>query len=198
MTDICRRHGVSRRTGYKWLARFLKEGLDGLSDRSRAPLHRPSVVSSAVIDAILELKDKYKRWGPKKIRTGLQRDYPNLHCPARSTIGEILDRHGLVKHRKKRHKASPSPRPLSPHDHPNDVWCIDFKGWFRTQDRRPCYPLTLCDAMSRFGLLCQGMRGEHSHWVQSSLEKTFREYGLPKVIRSDNGTPFASTGYRRQ
>lgn len=195
MAEICRQYGISRRIGYKWIGRYEEEGFDGLRDRSRAPLYCPSRVDSAVVERIVQYKRKHITWGPKKILVGLTREDPDTHWPVASTIGEILDRHGLVMRRKKRRKASPSAKPLSHCVSPNDVWCIDFKGWFNTQDGARCDPLTLCDGATRFALRCQALTGKtDTAVVQACLEIAFREYGLPRAIRSDNGSPFASTG----
>jgi transposase InsO family protein len=147
------------------------------------------------VKRVVAFKRDHLTWGPKKIVAGLQRAHPHTRWPATSTIGEILDRHGLVTRRRKRNKATPSARPLSHCVHPNDVWCIDFKGWFRTQDGLRCDPLTLCDGDTRFVLRCHALSGKtDTPTVQASLEIAFREYGLPVAIRSDNGSPFASTG----
>jgi len=195
MTELCRRYGISRRVGYKWLRRYEEEGMDGLQDRSRAPLHCPSAIDESVVKRIVAHKRKHMTWGPKKIARNLQKAYPRTRWPVTSTIGEILDRHGLVQHRKKRRKAMPSAQPLSHCTRPNDVWCIDFKGWFRTQDGARCDPLTLCDGDTRFALRCQALNGKtDTQTVQACLAVAFREYGLPMAIRSDNGPPFASTG----
>lgn len=195
MAALCRRYGISRRVGYKWLRRYEEEGIDGLRDRSRVPLHCPSTIAESIVKRVVAYKGRHKTWGPKKILANLQKEHPRTRWPVTSTIGEILDRHGLVEHRKKRRKATPSAEPLSHCTHPNDVWCIDFKGWFRTQDGVRCDPLTLCDGDTRFALRCQAMNGKtDTATVQASLEVAFREYGLPLAIRSDNGPPFASTG----
>lgn len=195
MAELCRRYGICRRVGYKWLRRYEEEGVEGLEDRSRAPLHCPSATEDSVVERIVAYKCKHMSWGPKKLLTNLRRAYPRSHWPAASTIGEILDRHGLVEHRKKRRKAAPSAQPLSHCTRPNEVWCIDFKGWFRTQDGVRCEPLTLCDADTRFALRCQILNGKtDTRAVQACLEVAFREYGLPLAMRSDNGSPFASSG----
>lgn len=195
MAELCRRYGISRETGYKWKRRYELEGARGLHDRSRAPLSHPHRVGDTVIGRIVERKGEHPTWGPRKIVASLERDEPGTQWPAVSTVSEILDRHGLVKRRKKRRKATPSTQPLAHCVAPNDVWCIDFKGWFLTQNGTRCDPLTLCDGDTRFFLKCQALSGNtDTQTVQAVLDSAFREYGLPRAIRSDNGTPFASTG----
>lgn len=195
MSELCRRYEISRRVGYKWLARYHEFGVEGLKDRSRAPLSHPGAIDTAIIERVVAEKRKHIHWGPKKILRRMQRTDPDSHWPVASTIGEILDRHGLVKKRKKRRKATASEQPLSHCSQPNDVWCIDFKGWFRTLNGTRCDPLTLCDASTRFFLKCQALSGKtNTQTVQAVLETAFHEFGLPRAIRSDNGPPFASTG----
>jgi len=195
MAEICRRYGISRRVGYKWLRRYENEGVEGLQDRSRAPLHHSLAIDEAIVERVVAHKRKHMTWGPKKILANLERTFPTTCWPVASTVGELLDRDGLVKHRKKRRKATPSAQPLSHCQHPNDVWCIDFKGWFRTLDGTRCDPLTLCDADTRYLLRCQALsKKTDTPTVQACLEVTFREFGLPVAIRSDNGSPFASVG----
>lgn len=195
MAELCRRYGISRRVGYKWLARYEIEGIEGLHDRSRAPLSHPHQVEESIVERIVLHKGKHLHWGPRKILASLQRVHPSVYWPVASTIGEILDRHGLVKRRRKRRRATPSSQPLAHCTHPNDVWCIDFKGWFLTKNGTRCDPLTLCDGSTRFFLKCQALSGKtDTNAVQAVLEMAFREYGLPRAMRSDNGSPFASTG----
>lgn len=195
MAELCRRYGISRRVGYKWIGRYELEGLEGLHDRSRAPLFHPHSIDESIVERIVEHKRKHLHWGPRKILASLERVEPTTSWPVASTIGEILDRYGLVKRRKKRCKATPSSQPLAHCTNPNDVWCIDFKGWFLTKNGTRCDPLTLCDGSTRFFLKCQALSGKaDTKVVQAVLETAFREYGLPRAIRSDNGSPFASTG----
>lgn len=193
MAEVCRRHGVSRRIGYKWLHRYRSEGVEGLEDRSRAPHARPSRVDGETEEAVVALKRKHMTWGPKKLRADLAKRFPSRLWPAASTIGALLDRHGLVVHRRKRNKATPSARPLAHCQEPNAVWSVDFKGWFRTGDGTRCDPLTLSDGHTRFILCCQALSDKTGFAkVRPLMETAFREFGLPSAIRSDNGTPFAS------
>lgn len=192
---LCRRFGVSRKTAYKWLGRFEAEGHDGLCDRSRARHHQPDAVAPETERAILEARAAHPLWGPRKLLAWLRRRDPQRRWPCASTIGEILRRHGLTIARRPRRRASPSPGPLADCVAANQVWCADFKGWFRTGDGRRCDPLTISDAHSRFLLRCQAMATKTGcAQVRPLFEATFREFGLPEVIRTDNGPPFATTG----
>jgi putative transposase len=193
MAELCRRYGISRPCGYKWLRRYEKEGLDGLEDRSRARHFCPRTVDAKSEGDIVALRRAHMDWGPRKLRAVLMEKYPGRDWPACSTIGDIVDRHGLVVARRMRRRASPTP--VSPYDGlmPNEVWAVDFKGWFRTGDGARCDPLTLQDHASRWLFRCQAARVCFEE-VRGLMEAAFREFGIPEVIRSDNGAPFASTG----
>jgi putative transposase len=193
MTELCRRFGWSRKTGHKWLERYRCEGLDGLVDRSRAPHEHPHAVAAEVASRCLLVRHAHPTWGPVKVRAWLERNYPEVAWPAASTIGMLFDSAGLTRPRKRRRRAVPS-GPLFACSGPNDVWCIDFKGWFLTGDGRRCEPLTLSDAHSRYLLHCLAVPRTDSKHVWPVLDAAFRDYGLPLRLRSDNGPPFASTG----
>jgi len=189
---LCREFGISRKTGYKLMGRYAREGADGLKDRSRAPLHHPNEVDAALEERIVALRRARPRWGPRKLLARLMTVEPAVGWPAASTIGGILKQHGLVVPRRRR---GVTPADLSPFvacTGPNAAWCVDFKGWFRTGDGRRCDPLTISDAFSRYLLRCQAVRRPNECQVRPLFEATFREYGLPRAIRSDNGPPFAS------
>jgi putative transposase len=191
---VCRRFGVSRKTGYKWLERYRAVGLEGLADRSRAPHGHPQAVSEDVAEDCLAVRHRHPTWGPVKVRAWLERQWPQRRWPAASTIGELFDGEGLTVKRKRRQRAAPSSAPFAGCGGANEVWCIDFKGWFLTGDGSHCGPLTLSDAYSRYLLRCQVLgRGDGEH-VWPVLDAAFREWGLPVRLRSDNGAPFASTG----
>lgn len=194
MAELCRIFGISRETGYKWVERYEAEGPAGLADRSRAPRRHPNAVPAEVEAVILETRAAYPTWGPKKLRAWLQTHRPEEGWPAASTIGEILERHGLTAPRKKRRRTPPYTEPFAACDGPNAVWCMDFKGWFRTGDGVRCDPLTISDAFSRYVLRCQALRDTCCETVRRLCEAAFREYGLPWAIRTDNGSPFASRG----
>ena len=191
---VCRRFGVSRRVGYKWYARYRLEGVSGLSDRSRAPGRRPHAVSDEIAAACLAVRRAHPRWGAVKVRAWLERSDPGVVWPAASTIGALFDREGLTVKRRLRRRAPPRTVPFAACRAANDVWCIDFKGWFRTGDGARCEPLTLSDAHSRYLLRCQAVARADAAHVWPILDAAFREHGLPVALRSDNGAPFASTG----
>ena len=191
---VCRRHSYSRRTGYKWWARYHSEGLDGLSDRSRAPHEHPQAVNPEVAARCLAVRQAHPTWGPVKVREWLDRRFPAVAWPAVSTIGVLFDRAGLTVKRKVRRRATPSSAPFGACRGANDVWCMDFKGWFLTGDGTHCEPFTLSDAHSRYLLRCQALNRNDTAHVWPVLDAAFREFGLPLRLRSDNGSPFASTG----
>ena len=194
MSELCRQFGISRKTGYKLLERYAAEGVDGLRDRSHAPQHHPFAVSEETERRIVALRSEHPSWGPRKLKARLQMIDGQMQWPAASTIGELLHRHGLVMPRRRRVVTPTDVSPFVNSTGPNDTWCIDFKGWFRTRDGRRCDPLTISDAYSRYLLRCQAVRRVDTRCVQPLLEATLREYGLPLALRSDNGPPFASRG----
>ncbi len=194
MAALCRRFEMSRKVGYKWLGRYRASGIEGLCDRSRAPLSHPGMVAREISERCLAVRHAHPTWGPVKARAWLERRAPDVAWPAASTIGVLFDREGLTVKRKRRRRAPPSSAPFAACAGANEVWCIDFKGWFLTGDGRRCGPLTLSDAHSRYLLRCQALgRGDGAH-VWPVLDAAFREHGLPLRLRSDNGAPFASTG----
>lgn len=193
MTELCQRYGIARETGYVWLRRYQKTGLEGLRERSRTP-HQPGGQTATEIEAaVLELRQAHMRWGPRKLKRVLERDQPWRRWPAASTIGAILKREGLVVARRRRRKTTPYQEPLAHATDCNRVWCADFKGWFRTGDGQRIDPLTISDAYSRYLLRCQTVEQSDTARVRAVFEAAFREYGLPQAIRTDNGAPFATT-----
>jgi transposase InsO family protein len=194
LAELCRRYGVSRTTAYKWLERYELEGAAGLLDRSRAPHTQARITPSEQEELILNARAAHPRWGPKKIKAWLEARHGGLALPAPSTIGAILGRHGLLLARKRPRHATPTSSPLARPGAPNETWCVDFKGWFLTGDGARCDPLTITDAFSRFLLRCQATAKTDGEHVRAIFAACFREYGLPRRIRSDNGPPFASTG----
>jgi transposase InsO family protein len=191
---VCRQFGVSRKTGYKWLERYQEDGIEGLLDRSRAPLHHPQAMTAEIAERCLAVRREHPTWGPVKVRARLERHAPQTAWPAASTIGALFDREGLTVKRRLRRRGPPSSAPFAHCGAANDVWCIDFKGWFLTGDGMRCEPLTLSDAHSRYLLRCQAMARLDTEHVWPVLDAAFREFGLPHRLRSDNGAPFASHG----
>jgi transposase InsO family protein len=193
MTVLCERYGISRKTGYKWLERYRSDPEHGLADRSRAP-HRPAHgIDGETAAAIIAVRRRYPYFGPRKLLVVLQRRHPGVAWPAASSIGDLLRREGLSAPRRRRRSAVPVTRPFLEVHAPNDVWCADFKGWFRTADGTRCDPLTISDAHSRFLITCR-IVAPTTEGVLPWFERAFREHGLPLALRTDNGPPFASTG----
>ncbi len=194
MAALCRCFGISRRVGYKWLARYEACGFAGLAERSRAPLNHPREVAAEIAERCIEVRRSHPSWGPVKVRAWLLRREAGTCWPAASTIGALFEREGLTVKRRMRRRSAPAGVPFAACRTANDSWCIDFKGWFLTGDGSRCEPLTLCDAHSRYLLRCQALGRNDTEHVWPVLDAAFREYGLPRVLRSDNGPPFASIG----
>ena len=191
ITDLSQKYEVSRPTVYKWLKRYEQFGIEGLKEQSRAPKRCPHRTSEEILNLVIQEKLKNRRRGPRKIRAQLVRKYPEQEFPAVSTMAYWLKQEGLVDQRKKRLHVPPYTEPFSECHAPNDIWSIDYKGQFSMKDGHVCYPLTLSDNFSRFILGCQALEGPRYDPTRRCLESIFREYGLPRAIRSDNGTPFA-------
>ena len=193
MTELCARYRISRPTGYLWLARYQASGVAGLEPRSSAPRTCPHQTPSDVEASILAARRRLG-WGAKKLRRWLQDHQPLVAWPARSTINDILDRHGMLRKQRRRSDwAHPGGVPLTSAA-PNDVWPADFKGQFRTGDGRYCYPLTVTDHYSRRVLVCRGLLAITVAEAQAVFQRAFRDYGLPRAIRTDNGMPFTGPG----
>jgi transposase InsO family protein len=193
MTELCEVFGVSRQAGYELMRRHGAEGLGCVKARSRARLGQAGSTPLEVVLALAALRRARPSWGPKKLAAHLGRLRPDLAMPAASTVGDILKREGLVNGRRRRRSALPLSRPFGAVRQANDLWCIDFKGWFRTGDGLRCDPLTVSDAHSRYLLACR-IVPPTAQGVFPVTEALFRTWGLPRAIRSDNGPPFASTG----
>lgn len=191
ISALAEMYDVSRKTIYKWLARHEEGGVAGLADRSRVPQHIPGKLSEEVITQIIAARQRWK-WGPRKLRVKLAEAHPELVWPAESTIGEVLKRAGLTHRRKPRVRTPPYAQPFAAVEEANQTWCADFKGWFRTGDGTRCDPLTITDAHSRYLLRCHIVPKADGVHVAAIFEAAFREHGLPGVIHTDNGAPFAS------
>ena len=193
MTELCRSYGISRETGYAWRARYASGGFGALSDASRARLRQGSCISPSVLSSVLALRQQRPTWGPKKLRAFLRAEKPDICWPAASTIGDVLKRHDLVEVRRVRSRGVAQIRPYLPASEPNELWCIDFKGWFRTLDGQRCDPLTVSDAVSRYVLACKIVEPT-TQGVWPACEQLFLEHGQPRALRMDNGPPFGSKG----
>ncbi len=191
-TELCEHYGISRKTGYKWVDRYSREGVDGLKDRPRTPLHCPHRMAEEIAVAIIEAKKQHPTWGPKKLLPWIRRRKAHLDLPSVSAAGNLLAREGLVLKRRRRRKWQHPGRPTSVPGAANDLWATDFKGHFHTGDGWYCYPLTVTDLHSRYILGCEALLNTKSCGVKTAFIELFRNHGLPRSIRSDNGTPFAS------
>ena len=195
VSGLTERFGVSRKTAYKWIGRYAEGGEAALAERTRAPHRHPNATPLPLVMAVLREKKRHPTYGPAKLLP--PRDAPPEVAsawPAPSTRGAILARHGLVRARRFRRRTVPWSQPFQACRAPNDVWCADFKGWFRTQDGARCDPLTVSDAFSRMLLSCRIVPKPDEAHVRPVFERLFREVGLPLAIRTDNGSPFASVG----
>jgi transposase InsO family protein len=190
--ELSRGFGISRKTAYKWVERFQENGRLGLADRSRAPQHSPQAIEMVAAEAIIAAREKYPHWGARKLRLWLQRQEPARIWPAASSIGELLTREGLIQPRKVRRRTPPYSEPLAHATAPNDLWCVDFKGWFRCGDGTRCDPFTTSDACSRYVFCCRAVEKSDGPHVRGVMEAIFLRHGVPPRIRSDNGPPFAS------
>lgn len=191
MAPLCREFGISRVTGHKLWSRYREFGAKGLFDRSRAPHNRPNQVPFEIEQLIVRLKRDKPHWGAPKLRELISKRYPTVKLPSTSTVHCVLDRHGLVKQKKRRAKFKAVASYLSIPTAPNDLWCADFKGQFLMGNRQYCYPLTITDARTRFLLCCDALNSTEENPCFQSFEAVFQEFGLPIAIRTDNGVPFA-------
>lgn len=189
---ICRQMGVSEKTGHKWLTRFLQGGPAALSDRSRRPLTSSHQLAPSVVAAVLALREEHPTWGARKLRGVLTLEQPDLSWPAASTITTLLKRHGLIapRRRTRRERAAWAHTALTQPAGPNDVWAADFKGQFRLGQGPSCFPLTISDLHSRYVLTVHALSGTSSEAAGTEFRRVFERYGLPRVIRTDNGVPF--------
>jgi transposase InsO family protein len=190
MTELCERYGVSRKTGYKWVARYHGEGAHGCNDRLRSPRNHPNKTKELIAKKIILARRKRPGWGPVTLRAMLLEKYPDVAWPCPSTIGAILKREGLVKKRRKRVDRMVWRTRRTRADRPNQVWTADFKGQFRLGNGVYCYPLTIMDAFSRYLLVNRALKSTAVKPARQVFEEAFREYGLPEVIHTDNGVPF--------
>jgi putative transposase len=192
MAELCREHGISRKTGYKWQQRYQEQGMGGMEERSRARHQQPHAITEGIQKAVLAARAAHRRWGPRKLQIWLENKQPEIQWPSASSIGGILQRAGLNVSRGQRKWVAPRQGPLHTPGSANHVWCADFKGYFHCQDGSRCDPLTITDSYSRYLLRCHVVKGIEGSFTKAWFEAAFREYGLPEVMRTDNGSPFAS------
>ena len=191
-SELCQIYGISRPTADKWIQRYDEHGPAGLQELERAPHRHPNQTAEELRALIVQTKLRRQKWGPKKVLDWLRDRRPELKWPADSTAGEILKRAGLVQGRRRRRRVTPYSEPFGECAAPNQSWSADFKGDFLLRNGRRCYPLTISDNFSRYLLLCRALPRPRYEEVQPWFEWVFRESGLPEVIRTDNGAPFAS------
>jgi transposase InsO family protein len=194
MTELCERYEISRKTGYKWIERYRLEGPAGLAERPRAPLAHGRATPENLVAAIVALRRERPSWGPRKLIAKLQTREPRAAWPAASTAGEILKRAGLVCGRRIKRRGPPRLGELTTPLHANHVWAVDHKGWIRLGDGARVEPLTMTDGFSRYLISVTATGGTTHDEARPLFERAFQDHGLPEVIRSDNGSPFASSG----
>jgi putative transposase len=196
IAPLCREFGISRETGYKWLNRFKRDGYSGLEEKSRRPHSAPLSAAEDVVLAVLKAREAHPRWGSKKLELLLKKSIRGK-APSRSTIARILRRFGQVRRRRRRPMLNVVEKaPRVPANAPNDVWTVDFKGWWRAGDGKRCEPLTIRDAFSRYVLEVALLESTAVASSRKVFERVFRKYGLPKVIHCDNGAPFINVRAR--
>ena len=197
ITELCALYDVARKTGYKWIDRYLRHGPAGLKEGSRRPRRSPNETPEEIVNAILAARRRHPTWGGKKLLALLHKRQPRWSLPGRSTACDILKRHGMVPIKRHRRRIGHPGKLTSQILAPNDVWSADYKGQFRTGDGRYCYPLTVADGFSRYLLGCQGLASTAVDEAKPIFTRLFKEYGLPKRIRTDNGVPFATNTLAR-
>lgn len=197
VAELARRYGISRKTAYKWVERYQVDGPRGLLDRSRRPTHAPNTVAAPIVEAFIEVRRHHPTWGAKKLLKVVGTRHASWEMPARSTVCTLLGRAGLITTSRRRTTPAHPERPLLPMTAPNGTWTADFKGQFKTRDAVYCYPLTVVDGFSRYLLGCQGVLSTAIEVARPIFLRLFHEYGLPSVMRTDNGVPFATTALGR-
>jgi transposase InsO family protein len=193
MTEVCQELGISRKTGYKFWQRYQAQGARGLEDASRAPKRVARKTGAEVEQVLVDARKAHPSWGGRKLKAMLERNM-QTQLPSAGTIASVLKRHGLVAKRRQRRRPAPFAGSLTMATAPNQVWAVDYKGQFRLGNGEYCYPLTASDLCSRYLLATEALDGTDEGSAREVFEEIFREYGLPEVIRSDNGVPFASQG----
>jgi transposase len=193
-TKLCNKYGISSKTGYKWKSRFIQEGFAGLADQSRRPDTSPTQIPEDTMLEIIRLKLKKKYWGPKKIREIFKQNNPGKKIPCLTSVERILRKAGLIQKRKKNRNGKTIRLETDMiAQKPNDVWTVDFKGWWYTPNKEKVNPLTVRDDYSKYILCIKALNKGDIPSVKAEFELLFKKFGIPKVIRSDNGPPFASS-----
>lgn len=195
MTELCEEFGVSRQTGYKWVARWNDAGPSGLNEQSRARKTHPNAYAKDVRERVLAARASHPSWGPLKLLSRLATVDPDVEWPCASAVAVWLHEAGVTAPRRQARRVkrtAPMGGPVGTQDVPNETWATDFKGEFRLADGHNCYPLTLQDGCSRYLLACSGLTDTRIESAQPVYQRAFEEFGLPKRMRSDNGSPFAS------
>ncbi len=191
-TELCSHFGITRPTGDAIIKRFHEEGYEALNERTRRPHTYPNQTSKSIEEALVEKRTQF-HWGARKLLVLVQRDMPDAELPSETTVNHILHKHGLIAARRKPRRHVENRKPKFDPDKPNEIWSADFKGKFRMGNAEYCNPLTIADSYSRFLLAINGLEradSEHSKYI---FEKTFREYGIPEFLHTDNGSPFGNT-----
>jgi putative transposase len=196
-SELCDHYDISRKTGYKWIERYEEDGPGALEDKPRIPHHFPNETDPRIVDALLDLRRKHTYWGAKKILKIVGGRHPNWDLPCRSTVCDIFNRNGLVPRTRRRRRIGHPGKPSNIVFAPNDLWCADFKGQFKTGDGIYCHPLTVTDYVSRYLIGCQGLHSTAVSSAKAVFTRLFEEYGLPNRIRTDNGVPFATNTLAR-
>jgi putative transposase len=194
--ELCRRFGISPKTGYKYVRRYEEHGVDGLKERSCVAHWCPHKTRPRIERAFVDLRKTYPARGAKKLLRPYRKQHPGWHVPALSTISDIIERNGLITEHRRKKQQHPG-RPISTPEAPNDLWGIDYKGEFKMLDGNYCYPLTISDYFSRYIIACHGLASPNHVDSQAVFSRVFKEFGLPLRIRTDNGTPFASPALGR-
>lgn len=189
--ELCKAFGISRPTAYKMINRFKISGFEGLKDRSKSPTNHPNKTKEHVEENILELKEKYPRWGAKKLRRLLFNVCAEQDIPSVVTVHNILARNGLVLPQKRLRRVKPV-FPIFDPKECNQVWSADYKGKFLMGNKIYCHPLTIADSRSRYLFAAKGHYNETLKAAKAEFTKVFRKYGIPEQIHTDNGSPFGS------
>ena len=195
ISELSQQYGISRKTAYKWISRYDEHGSKGLEEQSRAPKSVPSRTDALIERLIVYERRRHSSWAPKKLSRRLRVKHGIESPPANSTIGEILKRNGLVEARKRRPGVFMVDRgTLTPATRANQVWAVDFKGWFLLGDQSRCDPLTISDLYSRYLVGIKAQSQQTLRPTRKNFAAAFRIHGTPEIIRVDNGSPFASMG----